>query len=198
LVLLQVIRHGNAGGRVSKEIQMPLNYLDLDARIRAFMCQEIDVDIANGTIYLSPWLSERGRLDWPQLLRDAAASGTDATLTAEISLKERLSPTVQREPAADDTAGERIPSTASETIAEGEFNRFYVRGLCLRAIDDEVPDLIVYRANSTLAPRPGSEEKIGAAVDPTALLVQLRATMGVEPALGLPPDPRSELTLKLP
>ena len=82
-------------------------------------------------------------------------------------------------------------------MAEGEFNRFYVRGLCRRAIEDDIHGLIVYRAKAVAVPRPGSEEKIGTSVDPTAILADLRVAIGVEPALGMPPGPNSGLTVKL-
>ncbi len=83
-------------------------------------------------------------------------------------------------------------------MAEGEFNRFYVRGLCRRAIEDGIQQLIIYRAKAVMTPRPGSEEKIGTSVDSAAILADLRTTIGVEPALGMPPGPNSGLTLKLP
>ncbi|BBI63173.1 hypothetical protein HSBAA_44790 [Vreelandella sulfidaeris] len=31
----------------------------------------------------------------------------------------------------------KIPVTANETLAEGEFNRFYARGFCQRAIKEK-------------------------------------------------------------
>jgi len=39
---------------------MPLRYLNLDDQTRRFMVEEIDMDIASGALYLSPWLTERG------------------------------------------------------------------------------------------------------------------------------------------
>jgi len=35
---------------------------------------------------------------------------------------------------------------AHEMLAEGEFNRFYIRALCARAIEDGLPEVTVYRA----------------------------------------------------
>jgi len=177
---------------------MPLRYLNLDDQTRRFMVEEIDMDIASGALYLSPWLTERGRQDWPQLLRDAAVSGTDATLAAQIPLQGRLAQTAQRKKPKGGFTTYSVPVTAPETMAEGEFNRFYVRGLCRRAIEDGIQQLIIYRAKAVMTPRPGSEEKIGTSVDSAAILADLRTTIGVEPALGMPPGPNSGLTLKLP
>jgi hypothetical protein len=177
---------------------MPLNYQNLDARTRGLMVDEIDIDVASGNLYLSPWLTARGRADWPHLLRDAAERGTDATLALEIPRHGRLRDTAERKKPTGGMTTYRVPITAPDTMAEGEFNRFYVRALCRRAVDDGVPYLVVYRAKEVENPRPGSEEKIGAQVDPAAILADLRSTPGVEPALGLPPGPNSGLTVRLP
>ena len=133
-------------------------------------------------------------------MRDAAASGSDATLASEITKNGRLAKTAQRKKAkgAPGMVTYDVPYTAPDTMAEGEFNRFYVRALCRRAIDDKIPALIVYRAKQVAVPRPGSEEKIGTAIDPVAVLADLRESPGVEPALGLPPGPNSGLSAKLP
>jgi hypothetical protein len=83
-------------------------------------------------------------------------------------------------------------------MAEGEFNRFYVRGLCRYALANGIRQLEVYRAKAVDQPRAGSEEKIGTLVDPQAILDDLRVSAGVEPTLGMPPGPNSGLTLKIP
>lgn len=83
-------------------------------------------------------------------------------------------------------------------MGEGEFGRYYARGLCRRAIDEGIAELEVYRAKAVMEPRPGSQAKIGLRVDPTTILKDLRQTQGVEPALGLPPGPNSGLTLRIP
>ena len=69
-------------------------------------------------------------------------------------------------------------------LAEGEFNRFYLRALCRHALSQGIPRLEVFRAKSVMAPRPDSEEKIGLLVDPAVILIDLRASSGVEPAFG--------------
>jgi hypothetical protein len=48
------------------------------------MVEEIELDVGNGTLYLSPWLTVVGRDAWATLLRTAAQNGSDATLAAEI------------------------------------------------------------------------------------------------------------------
>lgn len=176
---------------------MPLAYLNLDDRTRHFMVEEIDLDVSNGTVYLSPWLTEQGMADWPAILRESAQTGSDASLASQILRGGRLRATAERRKPTGGMTTYKVPVTAPDTMAEGEFNRFYVRGLCRRAIEEKVA-LIVYRAKAVTNPRPGSEEKIGTQIDPNALLTDLRSSPGVEPALGLPPGPNSGLSLRLP
>lgn len=92
----------------------------------------------------------------------------------------------------------KVPVTAPDTLAEGEFNRFYVRGLCLRAIEKGIPEMEVYRGKPVRQPRPESKAMIGKRISAQILLEDLRQSPGVEPALGLPPGPNSGLTVRLP
>lgn len=177
---------------------MGLSYVNLDDQTRKFMVEEIDIDVANETIYISPWLTDTGRQDWPTLLRSAAENGDDDSLAAELRHGGRIRETAERRKPTGGYTTYRVPVTASHTMAEGEFNRFYVRALCRRAIEDGIDHLIIYRAKDVRNPRPDSEQKIGTAVDPQAVLEDLRTTPGVEPALGLPPGPNSGLTARLP
>jgi hypothetical protein len=91
----------------------------------------------------------------------------------------------------------QVPVTAPDTLAEGEFNRFYIRGLCLRAIQDGVAELIVYRAKEVSSPRRESEAMIGARLPPERLLQDIRTHPGVDTAFGLPPGPNSGLSVHL-
>ena len=88
--------------------------------------------------------------------------------------------------------------TAADTLAEGEFNRFYLRALCRRAVEDGVPNLTVYRAKAVRVPRAESQALVGKAIGAQALLQDLRAHPGTDTALGLPPGPNSGLSAKLP
>lgn len=177
---------------------MSLAYANLDSETRRFMLEEIKMDIANGSIYLSNYLNDRGAAAWPDLLIAAATSGTDNTLGSEIRSNDYLKTDVQRRKPTGGSTTAKVPFTAHETLGEGEFGRYYVRGLCRRAINEGVPELIVYRAKEVTQPRPGSEEKIGKRVIPQDILQDLRAMPGVEPLLGLPSGPNSGLTLRLP
>ena len=91
-----------------------------------------------------------------------------------------------------------VPLNAPETLAEGEFNRFYVRGLCACALDEGINEVQVYRGKAVRSPRPQSQALIGKMIPAQALLEDLKQSPGVEPALGVPPGPNSGLTVRLP
>jgi hypothetical protein len=178
---------------------MGLHYTNLDAETRKYMIEEIDLAIADKSIYLSPWLSPQGIQDWPGLLKTAAANGSDDTLAGALRQNGRVNVMAQRrKPKSAEMTTYRVPDTAPMTMAEGEFNRFYCRGLCRRAIANGIISLEVYRAKNVEQPRSDSQAKIGTKVDPKAILEDLRSSAGVEPTLGLPPGPNSGLTLKIP
>lgn len=177
---------------------MALEYRNLDERTRNHMLAEIDSDISADRLYLSDNLSPQGKNDYPNLLRNAARSGTDMTFAADI--KSRLN-THEKPRLLKSGKFSKPPlmrSNAHEMLAEGEFNRFYIRAVCLRALEDGIANVIVYRAKHVDNPRPESEAKIGQAIPAQALLDDLRAHPGVDTALGLPPGPNSGLSVQLP
>lgn len=174
-----------------------LSLTNLDAATRVHMRSEIEADIASDLLYQSPRLSDRGVADYPSLLLDAADAGTDASLADELNADGRLKDT-ETATRNGKTFSKQVPVNAADTLAEGEFNRFYARGLCLRALAEGQTHVRVYRAKAVAAPRPASEAMIGQLVDAQALVNDLRQSSGVEPALGLPPGPNSGLSVELP
>jgi hypothetical protein len=176
---------------------MGLAYEDLDDTTRRLMRLEIESDIANGTIYISSYLNPQGCDSWPRLLVEAASSGNDDSLAAAIRRDDCLKSHYDRRKPKGGYTSAAVPYNAHETMGEGEFNRYYCRGLCKRALEEGITVLEVYRAKPVAAPRPASQAKLGQLVDPATVLADLRQTQGVEPALGLPPGPNSGLTLRI-
>ncbi len=177
---------------------MGLRYEDLDDETRAFMVEEIEMDVASDTIYRSPYLSQRAQANWPDYIIEAAKSGSDDTLAMQLRQHGVLNLTTQRRTQNGRIIQAKIPSNAHTVLAESEFNRYYARGLSRKALANQLPRLEVYRAKAALNPRPESEAKIGLLVDPQTLLVDLRSSNGVEPALGIPPGPGSGITVRIP
>lgn len=174
-----------------------LNLANLDDRTRHFMLLELRDDMGRGNLYLSPRLTNRGIADWPALLSEAVEHGNDTTLAAQLRVSGQLRLTEPRRKPKGGVTFADVPVTAAETLSEGEFNRFYIRGLCRRAIEDGISELIIYRAKAVDAPRPESEARIGSRIDARKLLDDLRAKVGVDPALGVPAGPNSGLSVRL-
>lgn len=180
---------------------MGLAYENLDQATRDKMLSEIQRDVDSGALYISNYLNERGCESWATMLEEAAAGGDDVSLARAIRDNNCLNSHHEydrRTKSGFTRVRAAVPYTAHETMGEGEFNRFYTRGLCARAIEEGILELEVYRAKLVAQPRPESEAKIGMRVDPRVILEDLRSTQGVEPALGLPPGPNSGLTLRIP
>jgi hypothetical protein len=177
---------------------MSLFLANLDAPTRTLIASEIDADIANRNLYFGRRFSAAGERDYPQLIKDTALAHDDDWLAQQLRAGGRLNATEEkRKPNVGFTTA-RVPVTAAETFAEGEFNRFYIRGLCRRAIAEGVPRLVIYRAKAVANPRQDSEAKIGQMIDPAKLLADLRANPGVDTAFGLPNGPNSGLSVRLP
>lgn len=174
---------------------MGLNYLNLDAKTRGFMLQEIALDCTSKQLYISPRLNTVGQGNWEKLLKASAQSFNDDWLVAQLRAMTCFNSHENRIVRGVPTNC-KVPITAAETLSEGEFNRFYCRGLCARAISEGKKEVEVYRAKQVENPRPESQNMIGKKLDPAILLKDLRINIGLEPALGLP-KVNSGLSLKL-
>lgn len=91
----------------------------------------------------------------------------------------------------------KVPHTAAQTLAEGEFNRLFARGLSSRAKAEEIEFVDAYRARHSENPRPESQAIIGKKLRPEKIIEDLRNNLGVDTALGVPPGPNSGITIKL-
>ena len=178
---------------------MSLFYENLDERTRQLMLEEVEYDIAHNQLHISPFLSGQGQWDYPHLLRKAIQKGNDETLGQELQARRRI---VRALPRRKPRGGYVIAATvenAAEVLAESEFNRYYIRGLARRALQDGISELVVYRAKPARNPRPESEARVDMALPPKELLQDLRAHPGDElPVLGVPSGPNSGLTVRLP
>ena len=177
---------------------MGIPYENLDQQTRGFMAKELELDVSNGKLYLSSRLNSVGQKNWRTLLQESFQDHDDNWLANELRNRLCMNNHEARSTRSGGTTICKVPVTATETLAEGEFNRFYCRGLCARAIAEGIKEVEVYRGKQVQNPRAESVAKIGMRCNPVTLMNDLRTSQGVEPALGLPPGPNSGLTIRLP
>lgn len=174
-----------------------MNLVNLDDETRKYMLEELDADQGAGSIYESPRLSDRGRAEWPTLLRQAIESGDDTTLASSLSLRTHFNPTDT--PRTTSTGKVSVPTMATNaptSLAEGEFNRYYIRGACRRAVA-EGRKVEVYRARQSKQPSPESQALIGKVLEPQEVLDDLRANVGKDTLMGVPRGVNSGISVKI-
>jgi hypothetical protein len=182
----------NTDGEWLKMMVLP----DLNDRVRELMLDEIRLDYVEQTLYISDRLTPKGRAEWPDLLASAAEGWTPEWLAARLARDGRLEVwEVGRR--GTKTFRKRVSRDAHETLAEGEFNRFYIRAVCLAAQETGQPEVLVYRAKAVHRPRRESILRENTTLDAATLLTDLRNHQGMDTALRVPPGANSGLSVRL-
>lgn len=166
------------------------NFLNLDEKTRAYMLSEIESDISNRRLFISQRLNELGKTEYPNFLISAVKNSDEEDFEKQLDLNKYFNQTEIRN-------GKEIKmnSQASKLLCQSEFNRYYIRAICLRALEEGSEEVEIYRARQSSWARPESEAKIGQKVQASELLEDLRNSIGVEPKLF--PDINSGLSIKL-
>jgi hypothetical protein len=178
---------------------MALYLVNLDDRTRRLMLAEMQYDIDHHQLHISPLLSGQGQRDYPALLREAIESGDDVTLAESLRSHRRLTRAVPRRNPKGGFTIAATPGNAAEVLAEGQFNRYYIRAVARRALEDGLSEVVVYRAKPVKQPRPQSEALVESTLPAEKLLEDLRSYTGDDPpGLGVPAGPNSSLSVRLP
>ena len=167
-----------------------LRYENLDDKTRAYMLAEYEMDSASGRVYVCKRLSDEGRRAFPALLREAIEKHDDAWLSGQLRSLTLLTTYSGTGPLG---IGQQVP----EIIAEGEFNRYYMRGLCARAVAEGVPQLQVYRAKVVATRKASLLERIGQFVSPATILAEFHSAHRSDPALASPFGPDTGLSVRI-
>lgn len=168
---------------------MGIQYKNLDDVTREKMLEEVNRDIYNGCLYIGTSVKPAATQQYENLLIDSVKYHDDDWLADEILHGGLL---LSHEP----NTGKKVAKNAHQRLAQGEFNRFYIRGLCVRAIEEGISQVFVYRGRRSSRPRPESEAIIGKGFDPLVILQDLRDSIGREPAYL--PDVNSGISVALP
>jgi hypothetical protein len=174
-----------------------LDLANLDSCTRRFMLAELDSDVATGTLYRSPQLSEQGQQQYYALLRAAVTSGTEESFAEALRRRQAVLPP-DRWQHAREVGPEEALTAATVRLAEREFHRFYIRGLCRRALDQGVQTLEIYRAKPAEPRRTLSDDMVGIRVTASSLLEDLSGEFRSWPPHGLPQCRDPGLSVRLP
>lgn len=161
--------------------EQTMHFHNLDNDTRRLMSQELARDINDDNVYLSTRLTEYGKSRWTHILGGVFSLGS-TDLLAECLGAAGVLETSETYTRAGQTKRRAMPKNAADTLAHGEFNRYYMRALCLQALADPFRSLAleVCRVKQVQSPREESQARIGDQVDPAEMLSYLRQVPGRE------------------
>lgn len=172
------------------------NFENLDEKTRLFMLEAIAEAEQSGNIYYSTRFNDAGNKQWLSLLQQAAKEYNEHWLAYQLEANETMRDFEgARKPVGGYTI-KHVPHNASEVMAEGQFNRFYILGLCKRAKSEGISHLVVYRAKERSEPRPESQALIGSQISLEEVESQLRETKASFNSQLVKPN--SGISVKLP
>ncbi|MFL5631661.1 MAG: hypothetical protein ACJ77T_10430 [Gemmatimonadaceae bacterium] len=174
---------------------MPLQYENLDPTTRRYALSELDHDLATNAFHVSDRLRPTAIADYQRLLRDAVRYYDDRWLEEHAS--DLLIEVENRRTRTGGTTTARVPQMAARMLAEGDFNRYYMRGVCLRAIEEGRQIVEVYRARLSVEPRPESAELEGRRVPAAEVLDHLRGPLSADPSVAPLGRTNSGLSVRL-
>lgn len=155
------------------------------------MLEEFNNDVKHDTYCKSVSLKREKHDKYVEAMREAIMTGTEKTLETAI-----ISQAMFSDVYIDKNGNERKTARRSEERYAGtEFNKYYVRGICRKAISDGVNSVVVYRARHSSMPNPKSEEMIGEKIRAQELLNDVRANTETSPELL--PHVNSGLSVKI-
>ena len=174
---------------------MPLMYENLDPTTRRFALEELDWDEEHHRAHVPDRVRPEAQKEYLARLRDALRYYDDQWL--EDHVDELLVDFETRKTRSGGQATARIPTGAARMIAEGDFNRYYMRGVAARAAADGRQVVEVYRARLSLEPRTASSELEGTRITATDLLNELRGLSGEAPTISRLGKPNSGLSVRM-
>jgi hypothetical protein len=160
------------------------------------MLKELSLDIEDKNVNFSSYFNETGKKIWQIKLKEAIQKYDDVWLADQLNRNNCFLVSKPVIKSTGKTMIRSVPHTAAETFAEGEFNRLYMRAICLRTLENGGTNVVVYRGKIVEKPRERSESKIGMQVLANELLTDLRDSSGQGTRLGIG-EPNSGITVKL-
>lgn len=149
-------------------------FTKLDGRTRVLMCEEITTAEKTNNIYESTRFNVTGQKIWVELLQKAAQEYDEHWLAYQLELVGAMKHLEMKAKPNGGYTIAHVPDIATEILADGQFNRFYMAAICRRALEDGKSNVMIYRAKKRKEPRPESRILEGKFMDAKALLQELK------------------------
>lgn len=179
----------------SRVLTMPLHYENLDPRTRTYALAELERDEERGIQHLPERLRPTATDEYRRRLNEAIRYYDDRWLEERVA--DLLVDFEVRHTPSGGVTTAKVPEMAPRQLAEGDFNRYYMRGVALRAIDENRQVVEVYRARLSVEPRPESAELEGKRLDAAAVLAYLRGEESSDPSVTALGRPGSGMSVRL-
>jgi len=164
------------------------NFLNLTDSVRELMNNEIELDISKNRLFISNRLNVDGKVKYSSILIESVKESSKVELAMKIS-------NFLNEKEIVNGKEKIVPKHAASLLSQGEFNRFYIRAVCLEALKNGDEYVEIYRGRQSSWARQESELKIGKHLNVNELLEDLRTNIGRTPKSL--PEVNSGLTVKL-
>lgn len=153
---------------------MRFQFRQLDGVTRGYMLEEIQAARQEKNLYYSRRFNDSGVARWPTLLHEAARRHDELWLACRLE-EEGLLRDLEgsRTPSGGYTI-KHVPHTAAALMAGGQFNRYYMLGICRRALAERKSSVVVYRAKQHSEQSSEPDTYTGSSLDARALLAELR------------------------
>ena len=174
---------------------MPLQYENLDPTTRRYAITELDADLTTGAFHASERLRPTAIADYQRYLHEAIRYYDDRWLEEHAS--DLLVDFEHRRTRSGGQTTARIPDMAARMLTEGDFNRYYMRGVAMRAIAENRDVVEVYRARLSMEPRSESAQMEGRRLPAPRVLEYLRGQPASDPAVTALGRPNSGLSIRL-
>jgi hypothetical protein len=158
-----------------------------DPGIRQLMLEEVDQDLSRGELYRSRYFTKDGADAYPDLLKLMIKDRSPGLFVEALE-----HPSFFRQ----ELNGRRVPSSAARMFGEAEFNRYYIRAVCIEALRRGQSAVTIYRAKDTDEHRDKSDRLVAKEIDAEFLLHDMRTSQGKKTKSGLL-GPNSGLSVHL-
>lgn len=174
---------------------MPLQYENLDPTTRRYAITELDADLTSGAFHASDRLRPTTIAEYQRYLHEAIRYYDDRWL--EDHAADLLVDFEHRRTRSGGTTTAKLPDMAARMLAEGDFNRYYMRGVAMRAIAENRDAVEVYRARLSMEPRSESAQLEGHRLPAPQVLQYLRGQPTTDSSVTALGRPNSGLSVRL-